>query len=91
MALSWVGTGRLIFSLNYGEADFAAVEGPLCRRVPGDAAGRLVVDQWQDRHQPVAQKRQVLRELVAAALIADGGRSKMTAAQRLSSGRFMVP
>ena len=26
LALSWVGTGRLIFSLNYGEAEFAAVE-----------------------------------------------------------------
>jgi glutamate-1-semialdehyde 2,1-aminomutase len=25
LALSWVGTGRLIFSLNYGEADFAEV------------------------------------------------------------------
>ena len=25
LALSWVGTGRLIFSLNYAEADFAAV------------------------------------------------------------------
>jgi len=25
LALSWVGTGRFIFSLNYGEADFAAV------------------------------------------------------------------
>ena len=25
LALSWVGTGRLIFSLNYTEADFAAV------------------------------------------------------------------
>jgi len=25
LALSWIGTGRLIFSLNYGEADFAAV------------------------------------------------------------------
>ena len=25
LALSWVGTGRLIFSLNYDEADFAAV------------------------------------------------------------------
>jgi glutamate-1-semialdehyde 2,1-aminomutase len=25
LALSWVGTGRLIFSLNYSEADFAAV------------------------------------------------------------------
>jgi glutamate-1-semialdehyde 2,1-aminomutase len=25
LALSWIGTGRLIFSLNYGEEDFAAV------------------------------------------------------------------
>ena len=25
LALSWVGTGRLIFSLNYTEADFAEV------------------------------------------------------------------
>ena len=25
LALSWVGSGRLIFSLNYTEADFAAV------------------------------------------------------------------
>jgi glutamate-1-semialdehyde 2,1-aminomutase len=25
LALSWIGTGRLIFSLDYGEADFAAV------------------------------------------------------------------
>ena len=25
LALSWIGTGRLIFSLNYTEADFAAV------------------------------------------------------------------
>src|SRR5438309_10523542 len=27
LALSWVGTGRLIFSLNYSETDFAAVAG----------------------------------------------------------------
>jgi glutamate-1-semialdehyde 2,1-aminomutase len=25
LALSWVGTGRLIFSLNYSDADFEAV------------------------------------------------------------------
>jgi glutamate-1-semialdehyde 2,1-aminomutase len=25
LALSWVGTGRLIFSLNYGDAEFGAV------------------------------------------------------------------
>ena len=27
LALSWVGTGRLIFSLNYTDADFAEVAG----------------------------------------------------------------
>ena len=26
LALSWIGTGRLVFSLNYSDADFAAVE-----------------------------------------------------------------
>ena len=26
LALSWVGTGRLIFSLNYTDADFAEVD-----------------------------------------------------------------
>jgi glutamate-1-semialdehyde 2,1-aminomutase len=25
LALSWIGTGRLIFSLNYSDSDFAAV------------------------------------------------------------------
>ena len=31
LALSWVGTGRLIFSLNFTDADFAEVAEPLCR------------------------------------------------------------
>ncbi len=37
LALSWVGTGRLIFSLNYTEADFAAVADRFLVGMPGDA------------------------------------------------------
>ena len=43
LALSWVGTGRLIFSLNYTDADFAEVAEPLRRRGREDEARRLVV------------------------------------------------
>jgi len=41
LALSWVGTGRLIFSLNYGEADFEAV----CARFV-DACRVMQADGW---------------------------------------------
>lgn len=41
LALAWVGTGRLIFSLNYGEAEFAAVE----QRFVG-AAVAMARDGW---------------------------------------------
>ncbi len=44
LALSWIGTGRLIFSLNYTDADFEAVAERFVRGRQGDAAGRLVVD-----------------------------------------------
>ena len=43
LALSWIGTGRLIFSLNYTAGRFRRGRGPLRRRREGDAAGRLVV------------------------------------------------
>ena len=43
LALSWVGTGRLIFSLNYTRRRFRRGRRPLRRRGAGDAAGRLVV------------------------------------------------
>ena len=55
LALSWVGTGRLIFSLNYTDADFAEVTEPLCRRGREDEAGRLVVARrcpHQQEHPP---------------------------------------
>ena len=41
LALSWVGTGRFIFSLNYTEADFAAV----AERIVA-AARRMQADGW---------------------------------------------
>ena len=41
LALSWVGTGRLIFSLNYSDADFEAV---LQRFIAG--AQRMQADGW---------------------------------------------
>lgn len=41
LMLSWVGTGRLIFSLNYTEADFTAVIGRFI-----DAARRMTWDGW---------------------------------------------
>ena len=52
LALSWVGTGRLIFSLNFTDADFDAVVRSLRRGVRGDAAGRLVVG-GRSHHQPI--------------------------------------
>ena len=44
LALSWIGTGRLIFSLNYTDADFAAVADRFVAAADRDGAGRLVVD-----------------------------------------------
>ena len=41
LALSWVGSGRLVFSLNYTDADFDAV----CERIE-TAARRMVDDGW---------------------------------------------
>jgi glutamate-1-semialdehyde 2,1-aminomutase len=63
LALSWVGTGRLIFSLNYTEADFAAVAD---RFVAAAEAMRQGGWWW---HDPLATnnkiKRRILREMLA--------------------------
>jgi glutamate-1-semialdehyde 2,1-aminomutase len=64
LALSWVGTGRLIFSLNYTDADFDAV----CERLVSAAADMLRDGWWWEglRLTNKAIKRRVLRELLQA-------------------------
>jgi glutamate-1-semialdehyde 2,1-aminomutase len=63
LALSWIGTGRLIFSLNYTQADFDAV---VERFVAAAKAMRQDGWWWAD---PVATnksiRRNILREIVA--------------------------
>lgn len=61
LALSWVGSGRLIFSLNYTAQDFAAVADQFVA-----AAEEMARDGWwwQDAHSaPMNIKRRVLREM----------------------------
>jgi glutamate-1-semialdehyde 2,1-aminomutase len=64
LALSWVGTGRLIFSINYSEADFAAVAERFV-----SAAAAMQADGWWWSAAALtnrAIRRKVLRELVQA-------------------------
>ena len=44
LALSWVGSGRLIFSHNYSDADFADVAERFVRAAGAMQRGRLVVE-----------------------------------------------
>jgi glutamate-1-semialdehyde 2,1-aminomutase len=64
LALSWVGTGRLIFSLDYTEADFEEVAGRFvaaARAMEGDGFW------WSDEALTnKAIKRRVLREMLTA-------------------------
>src|SRR4029077_18368762 len=63
LALSWIGTGRLIFSLNYTEADFAAVADRFVA-----AAKAMAKDGWW-WHRPALTngsiKRGIVREMIA--------------------------
>jgi glutamate-1-semialdehyde 2,1-aminomutase len=63
LALSWVGTGRLIFSLNYTEAEFNAVAD---RFVAAAEAMRRAGWWWDDpRSTNKKIKRRILREMIA--------------------------
>jgi glutamate-1-semialdehyde 2,1-aminomutase len=62
LALSWVGTGRLIFSLNYTDADFAEV----AKRFVG-AAQKMKQDGWWWHDASLTNKgirRKILKEML---------------------------
>jgi glutamate-1-semialdehyde 2,1-aminomutase len=64
LALSWVGTGRFIFSLNYREADFAAVADRIV-----SAAEAMQRDGWWWQAPQLTNrsiKRRVLKEMILA-------------------------
>ncbi|MGE0621868.1 MAG: aminotransferase class III-fold pyridoxal phosphate-dependent enzyme [Pseudomonadales bacterium] len=66
LALSWVGTGRFIFSHNYTDADFAEVQARFVR-----AALRMKADGWWERPEDLtnaAIRKQVLREVLSRRL-----------------------
>ena len=63
LALAWIGTGRLIFSLNYTEADFEAVADRFAA-----AAKAMEADGWWWAGPQASNKairRRILREIVA--------------------------
>lgn len=62
LALSWVGTGRLIFSLNYSDADFDTVAERFVT-----AAGKMKADGWWWHDAKLTNKsirRQILKEML---------------------------
>ncbi len=64
LSLSWIGTARLIFSLNYSDADFAAVADRIVA-----AAEAMQRDGWWWQNPALTNKairRRVLRELLQA-------------------------
>ena len=82
LALSWIGTGRLIFSLDYTEADFAAVADRFVA-----AADAMSQDGWFWHSQTATNmsiKRTILKEMIAHRVF--GARGKADAG-RLRSAR----
>ena len=63
LALSWIGTGRLIFSLNYSEEEFQAVADRFVA-----AAAAMQNDGWwwaNPKRQRSSVRRAILREMIA--------------------------
>jgi glutamate-1-semialdehyde 2,1-aminomutase len=73
LALSWVGTGRLIFSLNYTDADFEAVSDRFAA-----AAEAMQRDGWWWRYPALTDRsirRRILKEMVRHRLRGRGRRT----------------
>jgi glutamate-1-semialdehyde 2,1-aminomutase len=68
LALSWIGTGRLIFSLNYSDADFEAVADRFLA-----AARAMEQDGWWWCNPSATDrsiKREIIKEMIAYRLFA---------------------
>jgi glutamate-1-semialdehyde 2,1-aminomutase len=64
LALSWVGTGRLIFTMDYADEDFATVAARILA-----AAGKMLAEGWWWSAEALTNesiKRRVLREILRA-------------------------
>ena len=80
LALSWVGTGRLIFSLDYSDTDFADVADRFV-----SAARQMQDSGWWwcgDGLTNTAIKRRVLREILQAGGVGPWARSTLRVADR---------
>jgi glutamate-1-semialdehyde 2,1-aminomutase len=71
LALSWVGTGRLIFSLNYSDEDFSAVSNAIVA-----AAKAMQADGWWWANPELTNqsiRRNVLKEMIQARCLSPMG------------------